>query len=194
MTKTQTKPKTAVKMRKTKLILICLLSAALCAGCVDLAPVIDPSVTPDPTEVPVIITPEPTAVPPTPAPTETPREITEEYDAFGLVITGADHFIRYLTFTNITVYEENGDTFVDCMIENTYLEPITCSVDIVYTDSFGRELASARLQTRDGSFLLTLKPGITVVFARIQTDMTLTDLDFRFVFDMETGIRPKPEE
>ncbi|MBO4384856.1 MAG: hypothetical protein J5854_05505 [Clostridia bacterium] len=181
-------------MRKIKLILTAVLCAALCAGCVDLKPTLDPSVTPEPTEEPVIVTPEPTEVPPTPAPTDPPRDITEEYDALGLVITGADHFIRYLTFVNITVYEENGDTFVDGMIENAYPEPITCSVDIVYTDSFGRELARARLQTRDGSFLLTLMPGSTVFFARIQTDMTLTDLDFRFVFDMETGIRPKPED
>lgn len=181
-------------MRKIKLILITVLCVLTTAACVDLKPALDPSVTPEPTEVPVVVTPEPTEVPPTPAPTDPPREITEEYDAMGLVITGADHFIRYLTFTNLTVYEEEGDTFLDGAVENTYLEPITCAVDVVFTDSFGRELARARLQTRDGSFLLTLEPGRTVVFARIPTDMTLTDLDFRLVFDMETGIRPKPAE
>ena len=47
---------------------------------------------------------------------------------------------------------------------------------------------------RDGNYLLTLRPGETVVLARILTDMTLTDRDFTFEFDMEIGVLPlRPE-
>lgn len=176
-------------MRKLKLFFAAALAVMLCASCVNNSPTIHPGVTPDPTKPPATEAPVETEIP-TPDPTDTPAPAQEEFDALGERITGSEHFVRYLTFKNLIVYEEGGDTFLDGVVENSYPEPITCAVDIVYTDDFGRELARARLQTRDGSYMLRLMPGETVVLARILTDMTLTGLDFDLVFDMETGVRP----
>ena len=168
------------------------------AGCINVAPKPDPSVTPAPTA-------EPT---PTPEPEETPMETAETteapepgrtlapgeaLDAMGNIISGPDHYKRYLVFENIVVYEEEGDTFVDAIIVNRYSEPINCAVDIVYTEEDGTEIARARLQTRDGSYLLSLAPGDNVVLARILTDMTLTGLPYTIEFDKETEVKPLSE-
>ena len=185
--------RTKSRMRKLELVLIAALIMLTCAACVDNKPTLIPGVTPEPTEVPVVITPRPTETPEpaTEAPTAEPAE---EIDAFGERITGADHFTRYLLFRDLVVYEEGGDTFLDGIVENSYPMTITCEVEIVYNDGFGRELARARLQTRDGSYLLSLKPGETVVFARILTDMTLTDMDFELVFNLDAGVTPIKDE
>ena len=176
-------------MSKPRLIFAVLLAAAFCTACVNNSPIVHTGVTPEPTRIPM--TPAPIVTPvPTPEPTPEPISVQEEFDALGERITGSEHFVRYLTFRNLIVYEEGGDTFLDGVVENSYPQTITCAVDIVYTDNFGRELARARLQMRDGSYLLKLAPGETVVLARIMTDMTITSLDFDLVFDMETGVRP----
>ncbi len=168
-----------------------LLAAALClAGCVNKAPVLHPETTPGPTRRPDTVTPVPMDEGDfTPAPTE-----GGEYDAKGELIGGPEHFIRYLTFLNILVYEEEADTYLDGVVRNDYPTPIICAIDVVYHDDSGREIARSRLQMRDGNYLLTLRPGETVVLARILTDMTLTDRDFTFEFDMEIGVLPlRPE-
>jgi hypothetical protein len=163
-----------------------------CASCVNNGPVIRPGITPEPTDAIPTDTPEPTEpAEETPAPTEAASpDPAERFDALGEPISGAEHFIRYVVFKKITVYEEEGDTFLDGIAENSYPETITCSVDVVYYDEYGNEIARARLQTRDGSYLLLLAPGETVVLARILTDMTLTDRDFSLEFNMEVGVRP----
>lgn len=160
--------------------------ALLClAACVNTGPVMHPEITPGPTRRPELSTPIPVGYDPaTPAPDD-----GKAYDANGLLISGAEHFTRYLTFRNISVYEEGDDTFLDGVITNSYCYPITCAIDVVYKDGED-EIARARLQMRDGNYLLTLAPGDSVVLARILTDMTLTDRDFEFEFDMGTGITP----
>ena len=168
-------------------VMVCLC-VALSTGCVNSRPVIDADTTPQPTRAQMRRTPEPTLLPiASPEPT---NEAGEAYDAKGVLITGAEHYARYLTFKNIMVYEEGGDTFLDGMVQNSYLSPITCAVDVVYRDESGEEIARSRLQTRDGSYLLVLGPGETPVLARILTDMTLTDRDFTLEFETEVGIRP----
>ncbi len=178
--------------RRAVLKTISLLAAALClcSACVNTKPVIHSDITAPPTQRAGSKTPEPTEepdLPITPAPTSAAGEAT---DAMGNVIAGAEHFSRYLVFRNILVYEEYGDTFMDGIIENTYLFPITCVIDAVFDDAEGSELARARLQTRDGSYLLILPPGETVFFARVLTDTTLTNVEFRFEFDKDTVIQP----
>lgn len=167
---------------------------ALLSGCVNTRPVVHPELTPAPTRRPSSATPIPAGsedVYVTEEPTEAPSAApTEPVDMMGDPVTGPEHFIRYLMFENVLVYEEDGDTFMDCIIANSYLMPISCAVDIVFRGEDGEELARARLQTRDGSYLLLLPPGETVVFARILTDMTLTNNDFTFEFDKDTAIRP----
>lgn len=179
-------------MKKISIITALLIALILLSACVNKGPVLIPGVTPEPTSTPAP-TPEPTEDHSTPEPTEDPagpQEQKEEYDALGERITGIDHFKRYIIFKDLVVYEEEGDTFLDGVVGNSYPDILTCAVDVVFADADGREIARARLQTRDGSYLLTLAPGDTVVLARIFTDMTLTAADFTLEFDMETGVKP----
>jgi hypothetical protein len=179
--------------RSIVLILAAALILPLMTACVNTRPVIHPEVTPEPakSEAPETPAPEETEIPAEtddPADHNTPSP-TEAVDLMGKPITGQEHFIGYLTFKTVLVYEEDGDTFMDCFIQNDYPMPISCAVDIVFREG-EEEIARARLQTRDGSYLLLLQPGETVVFARILTDMTLTGSPFTFEFDYDTAIRP----
>lgn len=172
------------------LALAAALTIALFSACVNTKPVIHPEVTAPPTQRAGMQTPIPTEepdLPATPAPT---ADQGEAVDAMGNVIAGAEHYSRYIKFLNILVYEEYGDTFMDGIIENSYLFPITCVIDAVFDDDDGTELARARLQTRDGSYLLILPPGETVFFAHVLTDTKLTNVEFRFEFDKDTAIEP----
>ena len=164
------------------------------AACVNNGPVVHPEKGPERGERAVLNTPAPKedeefayTTAPTEAPTEVPIDAVDE---LGNVISGADHYQRYLTFRFILVYEEDGDTFLDGYIVNDYVKPITCAVDIVYEEDDGEEIARARLQTRDGKYLLVLEPGENVVYARILTDMTLTEREYRMEFDKDIGVDP----
>lgn len=108
----------------------------------------------------------------------------------GNFIEGAEHFVQYIEFKSIVVYEQCGDTFMDAIAVNNYPEPIVCAADIVFRDDIG-EVASAKLQTRDGQYVLTLNPGETAVLAQINTDIRLTSLPFDINFDMEFGVTPE---
>ena len=183
-------------MKKAVAYIALALAVFSLAGCVNNGPVIIKGVTPEPTQAEVTFTPvpEPTEEAPseTPAPTEAPEETVDE---LGNIISGSDHYIRYLYFKNLVLYEEDEDTYLDGTVENTYVQAITCAVDIVFRDDEGNEIARARLQTRDGNYLLVLQPGQNTVLARILSDMSLTDLPFTLEFDKETAIRPvKPED
>ena len=172
-------------------VLLCL-AALLVSGCINTVPEYRADVTPEPTREP---TPAPTAEP-TPEPTATPApEPTQQHvgaiDALGVPISGAEHYMRYVTFTEMIVYEENGGTFLDGIAVNSYPEPLVCAVSIVYRDDDGAELARAQLKTRDGQYLLVLEPGETVVYADILTDMTLVGLEFTLEYDMSTGVHPR---
>ena len=172
-----------------------LLAAVLLCGCVNVRPGYEASVTPGPTQAPTDA-PEASVLPTeavTPAPTEyvKPTYIPgESVDDMGAVITGADHFYRYIKFTDLIVYEEDGDTFLDGMVQNSYSRPLVCAVDIVYRDEGGGELARASLQTRDGNYMLVLAPGENVVFAQILTDMSLVGMEYELEFDTTSGVHP----
>ena len=136
-----------------KKLLITAIAAAvlLTAACVNTKPVLHPEVTPGPTPDVIIMTLAPTQdegdSSPTPEITARP---TESVDALGNSITGPEHFYRYLTFRNILVYEEDGDTFLDAMVENAYSEPISCcpSVRLKVLNSLSVWRARLFLSTR----------------------------------------------
>ena len=181
-------------MNKVIWLIAAVLVVSCLASCVNTAPVIHQDIVPERGDragsTPVPLENVDGNVP-TEAPTEAPSDAPAElFDAMGKLISGADHYKRYLTFRYILVYEEEGDTFLDGYIVNDYVKPITCAVDVVYDDDNGSEIARARLQTRDGKYLLVLLPGENVVYARILTDMTLTDREYKMEFDNEVGIKP----
>lgn len=178
-----------------KLLLPLIIALCLClSGCVvDTTAVLQPEVTLAPQSTP---TPVPTATPlatPTPAPAESRAPIAGVdtlYDALGEYVSGAAHFQRYLTFERIQVYEQAEDTFLDAVVVNTYPQTLVCALEVVFTDEEGKELASARTQTRDGQYVLHLAPGETIIFAQIDTDITLTDKPFELIYNESLGVLP----
>lgn len=167
------------------LLTICLLTC----GCVHTGAELLPNSTLAPTPSP---TPEPTPEP-TPQPTMEviASQEASQYDATGAYISGPDHFRRYLSFENIQVYEQCEDTFMDAVVTNSYSETIVCALSIVFYDDDGNAVAEGRVQTRDGQYVLKLAPGETTLFAQIDTDTSLTDVDFKFVFSETLGVLPE---
>lgn len=182
-----------IKANKGLLLALAFLCLGLSGCVVDTTPVLRPEST---------LAPAPTATPaPTVAPTATPALLPVEshapiagvdtlYDALGEYVSGPAHFQRYITFEKIQVYEQAEDTFLDAVAVNAYPETLVCALDVVFTDEDEKELASARIQTRDGQYVLRLAPGETVIFAQINSDITLTDKDFDLIYNSSLGVLP----
>lgn len=154
---------------------------ALCS-CSIAKPYVDNSVTPPP--VTQEVTPEPaveseTTEPPVPDETES------------ITVESEDFYRRHITFGNIRVYEQSGDTFADAVVTNEYECAIVCAVKMVYYDESGREIASGDFRTRDGQYLLVLETGETVVYAQLDTDISVLMMDFELIFDQAVGIKPR---
>ncbi len=180
---------------KKGILFLLLAGICLCAcGClVRTAPVLRPELTPAPTQTPSP-TPQPT---PEPTPTEAQPSATPvagvdtQVDALGAYVSEADHFQRYISFEKIQVYEYAEDTFLDGIAISTYPEVLSCGIDVVFFDEDGEEINRARLQTRDGRYVLNLAQGETVLYAQINTDITLLDKDFELQFNETLGVFPK---
>lgn len=182
MTKTRKNPTPAI----FAVILTAMLLFAF--GCSNREPKLDSSITPAPPPTDI---PTPTQEPsPTPAATKAPVD-GSGIDALGEPIYGTDHFQQYLQFTNIRTYEENGDTFVDCYVSNSYPEVLLCAVNIRFFDENGEVIATGSLQMPDGSFMLRLQNGDTPLYAVVLTDMSLIDKEFELYFDTDTGVNPE---
>lgn len=109
-------------------LLIAVSVCMLLTGCVNTGAHIVPSVT---------IPPESTQPPePTPSPTPEPVQVEEmadlssAYDRNGLLIVGEEHFQQYISFKNIQVYEQCGDTFMDAVAVNEYPDTLVCALNI----------------------------------------------------------------
>ncbi len=179
--------------RLTAVLILFALFALLAPACKNVEPKLDPGVTPPP----AADTDAPSETPqPSEAPTEAPggdatsQPAQSSVDALGNPILTADHFERYISFTNISVFEEGGETLVDCTVLNEYPELLLCAVTITFYNEGGDIIATGSLQMPDGSFLLALENGETPLYARILTDTVLTDKTFRLSFDPETGVNP----
>ncbi|MBQ7060300.1 MAG: hypothetical protein IJM85_00805 [Clostridia bacterium] len=163
----------------------------LVSGCTNTSPKLEPGVTPPPLD----LTPAPVTEAPSPTPEQSSRTAAptegQNVDELGNVILSANHFERYIAFTDILVYEENGDTFVDLTAVNSYPRLLLCAVNISFRGETGEEIASGSLQMPDGSFLLALPEGSTRLYARILTDTALTDKSFVLEFDAATGVKPE---
>lgn len=169
-----------------------LLLATALSGCVKAMPYLMPEHTLPPLATPTL-EPTPTAEPtlePTPTVEPTPANAAVLFDAFGNAILSAEHFEQYIEFRNIQVYEQEGDTFVDAVAWNSYSETLVCAAEMEFFDSLGK-VADAKLQTRDGQYVLKLAPGETTIFAQVNTDMSVTALEFKIAFDESFGITPE---
>ena len=171
-----------------------LLSLSALTACVYISPRprLDPLTTPPP-EASSLPSDMPTSEPESTTPeAQTSVPAPEQgVDDLGNAIYGGDHFARYISFSNVLVYEDEGDTFVDLTAVNAYPKLLLCAVNIIFYGEDGSAIASSSLQMPDGSFLLALESGETRLFARVLTDTLLTDKRFELVFDGETGIHPQ---
>ena len=155
-------------MKKLLLFILMLLflMSLLLPGCVRQKPVLVGAPTPAPT--------------PTPAPSPAMQSITNEpwaKDATGaLIYDEENHFERYLSFSNIRIFEYEGGTLMDGVCENAYPKTLTGSYQIVFTDKDGTEIARADVLTRDEAD--TFQPGKTVIYASIDTDMDILMMPF----------------
>ncbi|MDR0840556.1 MAG: hypothetical protein LBN26_04120 [Christensenellaceae bacterium] len=177
---------------KTAALLALALCCLLLAGCVNTSAPLLPERT-----LPPIVTPSPSPPPEDtpPLPIETPARtpvpgVDTRYDALGEYVSDSAHFQRYLTFENIQVYEQSDDTFMDAVLINAYPQELVCALNIAFYDEDGQTIASGRVQTRDGQYVLRLPPGETVLFSQIDTDMSLTALKFSFLYDETLGVLP----
>ena len=159
-------------------LLIAVSVCMLLTGCVNTGAHIVPS---EPTPSP---TPEPVQV-------EEMADLSSAYDRNGLLIVGEEHFQQYISFKNIQVYEQCGDTFMDAVAVNEYPDTLVCALNIRFFDEDGTEIASGRVQTRDGQYVLRLENGDNTLFAQIDTDMTLTDKEFRLEYSEDLNVLPE---
>ena len=173
-------------------ILPLILILFVFAGCVNTVPHLIDGVTPPPayTDAPVSQEPEQSDAPEaaTPAP-----DLQENVDALGNHIYTSDHYERYLSFHNVLVYEDEGETLVDLTVANSYPELLLCAVNITFFNDDDEKIASSSLQMPDGSFLLALESGDTPLYARVLTDIVLTDKRFELTFDPQTGVMPEKQ-
>ena len=94
-------------------ITICLILVLSLTGCLVASPEIVPEYT-----VPPISTGPVSTVEASPTLEPTPTGAIVVYDEFGNLVTSGDHFIRYLTISDVSVYERgyfsrcNGDKLV----------------------------------------------------------------------------------
>ena len=160
-------------------LLIAVSVCMLLTGCVNTGAHIVPSVT-----IPPESTPEPVQV-------EEMADLSSAYDKNGSLIVGEEHFQQYISFKNIQVYEQCGDTFMDAVAVNEYPDTLVCALNIRFFDEDGTEIASGRVQTRDGQYVLRLENGDNTLFAQIDTDMTLTDKEFRLEYSEDLNVLPE---
>lgn len=157
---------------------------ALCS-CVGSRGVLVPSSTLAPTILPTLeATFEPT-------PLITAPVIDRSTDLLGNAVQGANHFEQFISFSNIQVYEQCNDTFVDMKIENSYPAPLKIALKITFFDENDLEAANAMFQSQNGQYAMILPSGASSVYAQVNTDMTITDLDFRIDFDSSFAVMPE---
>lgn len=171
------------------LFAVCVL---VVSGCSNTVPQIRDGVTPPPVTNDAAVTGAPQTEQPENTQDAAKTTVSPgNIDALGNPIMTGDHFTRYISFSDILVYEENGETLVDCIVTNDYPQLLLCAVNIEFYNDEGEVIASGSLQAPDGSFLLALGNGNTHLYARILTDTVLTDKVFKLIFDPQTGVVPE---
>ncbi|MDD3920636.1 MAG: hypothetical protein PHO41_05675 [Eubacteriales bacterium] len=150
------------------LILIAALLAALLSGCISQQPVWATAPTPSPS-------PSPTPMPLSQSITPEPRPT----DARGSVVYTEDHYLQYLSFEEIRVYEYGGGTYLDGVCNSTYPKTLFGQMGMAFFDEDGTEVANTELHSAQ-SFGLVIYPGKNHIYAQIGTDMDVQMMDYTF--------------
>ncbi len=137
-------------------------------------------------------TPTPAATP-TPLPDAFTAEITAKplsTDLLGNDIQQGDHYGQYLAFGELRVYEYGDGTFLDGLCVNAYPEPLDGEIRIVYYTADEKVCGVGVLHNATGTTLL--KTGTNAIYAEINTDIDVTQMDF--VLEVITPYAPAPAE
>ena len=164
--------------RLSALLLLLMLLFALSA-CDDATPVLAGTPTP--------------AATPTPLPDAFTAEITAKplpTDLLGNEIQQGDHYGQYLSFGELRVYEYDDGTFLDGICVNAYPEPLDGEIRIVYYTSDEKVCGVGVLH--NASNTTRLETGTNAVYAEINTDIDVTQMDF--VLEVVTPYAPAPAE
>ncbi|MDL2257689.1 hypothetical protein LJC42_00835 [Eubacteriales bacterium OttesenSCG-928-K08] len=151
-------------MRRFFAFALCLL-VLLSAGCVSQRPTLSGESTPAPT--------------PTPTPPAIVQSITQEpeRDKNGNEIYDADtHFLRYISFENMRIYEYDDITMLDGACLNSYPEILIGTFEISYYDNNGTRIAHAQLKV--GEVENEIPSGSTLIYAQIDADTSLDKLSY----------------
>ena len=166
-------------MKRLSALLILLMLLFALSACDDATPVL-------------VGTPTPAATP-TPLPDAFSAEITAEplpTDLLGNEMQPGDHYGQYLAFGELRVYEYDDGTFLDGICVNAYPEPLDGEIRIVYYTSDEKVCGVGVLHNATGTTLL--KTGTNPVYAEINTDIDVTQMDF--VLEVITPYAPAPAE
>lgn len=166
-------------MKRLSALLILLMLLFALSACDDATPVL-------------VGTPTPAATP-TPLPDAFSAEITAEplpTDLLGNEMQPGDHYGQYLAFGELRVYEYDDGTFLDGICVNAYPEPLDGEIRIVYYTSDEKVCGVGVLHNATGTTLL--KTGTNPVYAEINTDIDVTQMDF--VLEVVTPYAPAPAE
>ena len=157
-------------LAKKSLLSLVLALCLLLLGCARQTGVLNPDATlpppPEQTSQAQEEIPEPTAEPtpqllePTQTPASTPRNYWDD-----------------LLFKDVLVYEHNGDTMVDAVIISSYPGTLVGVLEITWSDEEGT-VATGRFTDGWGQEVLYLEQGENRVYARADTDMSVTNLAF----------------
>lgn len=174
-------------LKRGSILLLTVLSLMLCS-CVGSRSKLIPASTLAPTSMPTA-----EAVLPTSMPTLMPTMpiIDRTVDLLGNAVTSANHFEQYIRYFDVQVYEQCSDTFVDMKIENSYLAPLKLGLKITFFDGSGAEVASAMFQSQNGQYAMILDQGTCPVYAQVNTDTAITELDFKIDFDTSFAVMPE---
>ena len=147
------------------LLLVLLFCSLWAVGCISQDAQIAGPPTPSssPTPLPASFAPELTAAP---LPT----------DQLGKTIETEDHYFHYLSLGDIRIYEYDTGTFLDGICLNAYPLPLDGKLNIVYRTEDGKICGIGQIHNADGGTVLAT--GSNAIYAEIQTDIDVTDMDF----------------
>ena len=143
--------------------MIGFLLLAVFSACDDTAPVIagTPTPTASPTPKPEPFTYSVTGAPP-------------PVDLLGKTIDGEDHFMQYLSFGALRIYEYENGTFLDGVCVNGYPAALDGKIHIVFYDSENRLCGMGTIHNALGTTVL--ESGTNNIYAEISADVDVQNM------------------
>ena len=151
-----------MRVKSVQRCLYLLLTVLLC-GCVYQRPVLT---TEEMQIVPIL--------PPAVVEAQQEQWIDVEKDACGdAVLDAATHYLRYISFADMRVYEYDNVTLLDGVCTNIYPQTLYGTYEILYYDDAGVRVAHGTLMVGDTSG--EIPSGTNIVRAQIDTDVAVTE-------------------